>query len=69
MSKHIYTITVADPVSDHEYEYQIEASSRLEASHIAQDWSNEQFGLHPCPVPPCPEGVPYDNHLVDCNCD
>ncbi len=23
----------------------------------------------PCPVPPCPEGVPYDNHLVDCNCD
>jgi hypothetical protein len=20
-------------------------------------------------VPPCPEGVPYDNHLVDCNCD
>jgi hypothetical protein len=22
-----------------------------------------------CPVPPCPEGVPYDNHLVDCNCD
>ena len=24
---------------------------------------------HNSPVPPCPEGVPYDNHLVDCNCD
>ncbi len=22
-----------------------------------------------CPVPPCPEGVDYLTHLVDCNCD
>ncbi|NDG72432.1 MAG: hypothetical protein EBY32_14295 [Proteobacteria bacterium] len=29
----------------------------------------EHLGLIDSPVPPCPEGVPYDNHLVDCNCD
>jgi hypothetical protein len=33
-------------------------------------WNDsELFDTLPSPVPPCPEGVPYDNHLVDCNCD
>jgi hypothetical protein len=32
-------------------------------AHLAHE------GLIDSPVPPCPEGVPYDNHLVDCNCD
>lgn len=36
-----------------------------EGEHPPDEWSLAFLG----PVPPCPEGVPYDNHLVDCNCD
>ena len=38
-----------------------------EGEHPPDEWS--RAFVSSCPVPPCPEGVPYDNHLVDCNCD